>query len=1742
MEEKNENFMMEEKNEEVTAEETMVTEESNEEFAVEETAKGSTSGFKKFLNKKILLPVVAGVCCVGAVVGIILAQGGKNNGDEKDTFTYSFNVMGGTTMSDVALEKGAEYTLPPPADREGYIFEGWYLTETFEGAPVTSVVVEANQTYYAKWVQLAKIVVSIDGNETIVYAKAGQKVYDVLKSHIPSKNGLTFGAWFSNGKAVEDTTVVPQNGLTVTPKFKVAYTVELYKKNPDGTYQEPEIIEGTEYVGEKYTSSQSKVGYTEDTAHANRVVEKVLSEKASDNVFKHYFNPRTYAVTFIANKPNGASAEEIVITKTYGDPIYMPNTYTAEGYCLIGWSRDKNETNPEFKAYAVDALLQNKPNGFTPRESDIFEPNANDFETVMLFGIWAKGYTDMFGGNDHIYLIEEGEGKDAETVAYLSRGNLFFKGEYDSDRNEFYFLDAEGAIILEGKFYENNMFAYYSEKRSAYTAYYYVMGKGLDQSIQIAFDNANGVTYKVKGEADTVGTQTINDDGECIADFTKATSGYMMGKTITFITGTYDNANAFIMLNEAERDMGTLSRFYYNQAQNTISLYPSGVADIKMNGYGVATYTTASGATNYYYTYENGVISLRSQYGGAFGDAIVMTIQGQLGYVLYTKWQDTELKVAGGGTLKMDGGINAVYTNGSKEIKGYYTAEESSLGGYIIRMKSTENQQYTFRVKGKLTDEGELQVGYTVEVKDNAYSEYRYLSEGKVYNAALIVIEDEENMALYGYNKKANSFVQVSSGTYTPVDGEDGYFVYEAVTYNDELDASTLINTPIDPSVIQSFKFALDSETTSYNVFYLEYMTDKNGNETPYVENYTCTTTAVDTSLKLVGGFAYYKLEGVPYSGPYALYEDEGYIVIMSGDATGSKTFYVAIDEANKQFTPLEYQPYTAYLYSVDGEICNKKDKTVSMYFDGKGNATYAENGGEGIVGTIKKTGKEGDYDVYEFNSADRTFKFLLASRSGVKIFIRENTDYASKYETEDAILELNGYGTDGAYVTNNNSYSGQYLIVEENVISLKDSASGKTFYFDINGDSFTVRSEEYGSYMWVENQNWIQQTYFELNGYGKLLVYTLNKSTNERVYIDENGTYTQDGKVFTLVWNDGANELEGELGRYGSSNAFIVKFEEEEKEEGKKVVGLYINENDWSVLILDDIGNAIKYTDEGEKEVGYYTVIADDLLYYVNKANTDACLYVYDIEARTATQVKYSVKTRYLTEDMETLTFYEYGYIISADKQGNQERYFYYKNGGTVEIYVSAPTDENANDYGFVTKTLDDGFTDTLTFVENGKTYFKNDGDSLSFGRVGDSYPILNGGNTFTLGNLIFDASAETEFEANGLIELSAGGNSSKEKCVVLREVNDKGVEKTYIIFSDYRFEVELTFNGMEGDSKYTILGMETYQVAYANSFLNAYAYYAGFGYKIKNTVGEITIHGEFNEDGTEKEILVDATFLEDSGVKDEYGNFIKFTNAAYKVHPEGYYSATFTVENKSAGEGLEKSYTYSVYFVIAPHRQMAAYGFNVVAVTRHQTFTSGEYEILAERVVATELARFEKGDLFNVTVKKNGVDLGGSLVKSEEVIQFVEGKALYVVRTKDGNKYTGATYYDVTLESEPLIDAVDGEEKVPMYKEVSIAKRSTAVTAIYYSIDDKYFADFTENGVGVITLVKETFIGTGTTEVAEADLHVMYKPTDGSTIVESYKVATSSGRYFMVQIRSKDVDGTQVTYLYVQEVLDEV
>ena len=140
--------------------------------------------------KKFLLAL--SLMFVGAVSLFVVSCGAS-------TYSLTFNTDGGAEISAVEVQEGEEYTLPVPT-REGYSFEGWYLTADFSGDPVTTITASGDTTFYAKWEQLSVITLDLNGGSlaagTTLYLKSGEVVYDFMQDYIPAKEGFVFGAWF----------------------------------------------------------------------------------------------------------------------------------------------------------------------------------------------------------------------------------------------------------------------------------------------------------------------------------------------------------------------------------------------------------------------------------------------------------------------------------------------------------------------------------------------------------------------------------------------------------------------------------------------------------------------------------------------------------------------------------------------------------------------------------------------------------------------------------------------------------------------------------------------------------------------------------------------------------------------------------------------------------------------------------------------------------------------------------------------------------------------------------------------------------------------------------------------------------------------------------------------------------------------------------------------------------------------------------------------------------------------------------------------------------------------------------------------------------------------------------------------------------------------------------------------------------------------------------------------------------
>ena len=103
--------------------------------------------------------------------GVIVVPGDRYV-SESGTYVVSFDANGGAEVTNkITVSYGSKYgALPTPAERSGFIFDGWYTGVT-GGSKVTTgttVQLEKNHTLYARWTPIVGVyVVSTDSNKLI---------------------------------------------------------------------------------------------------------------------------------------------------------------------------------------------------------------------------------------------------------------------------------------------------------------------------------------------------------------------------------------------------------------------------------------------------------------------------------------------------------------------------------------------------------------------------------------------------------------------------------------------------------------------------------------------------------------------------------------------------------------------------------------------------------------------------------------------------------------------------------------------------------------------------------------------------------------------------------------------------------------------------------------------------------------------------------------------------------------------------------------------------------------------------------------------------------------------------------------------------------------------------------------------------------------------------------------------------------------------------------------------------------------------------------------------------------------------------------------------------------------------------------------------------------------------------------------------------------------------------------------
>ena len=1650
----------------------------------------------------------------------------------KDIVKLSFETNGGSSIETVEVKKGESYELPVPT-RTGYEFDGWFTDENFSGSAVTSTTPESNLTFYAKWTQLYTVTLDLDGGSlstTSLSLKAGVNLYNAVKELAPSKANHQFGGWFKGDDALSESAVMPSENVTLKAKYKVAYTVELYLQDIEDETKYVKAdndVTGYDWAGTQVSPDEKVEGFDRVIGHESEIASKTLSANASANVFKLYFDRKTLFVFFDA----GEDFDDISFEVKYGEEVTVPVNFESEGKLLVGWTADGGETI--YKTNVIYSLLRNlaqvsdtEPESFIPQDDMVFE------------AVWSVGLVDMFEGEDYIFLDPD----DAEVV-YLYRGGEYFIGSLNTKNNEFRIRNLDEDIVITGKVNENGTFVFQDNGNSNMTYDLFVSGVGVNSDIFLQIDRFDGISYVEKDEKGIItverqGYYTVDESGIYTAHFSDG------GDDFNFIVGTAGGTDAFQIRNEEEyalgRDNGGLVRFAINDGQ---LVYFTSVYQMLLDGFGTAVINMGTSTSAYRYTYdtETQLITLRTSMGIVAGVFQIMSGTSVQGYVIYDESSDKTYESENSqATFTMDGLYSATYFDGTTTLKGVYQVVGTSvLGGSIIRFYSeqgavgSEPATFTFIIRSVTVETGDTgengkpitETKYYFEKKHNSYGEYYYRdSDPEVlywYSPLLAVNDGAEGKAtLYGRTKQSE-YVKISEGSVV-FNQETNTYMYTAERYFDV--EEELVTEPYDLQTVVSFVFntaVLQTSKGNVGVTYWYSVTTKgiDGSDNTTTKLPTATYTSGDASIFLVGGFIVYNSTDGSFT---AVYTVSGNILTVS---TSQGTMYLELDEENNTFIVLQHAPYTAKEI-IQG---NKYTSNQTLAFDGKGGAVYTVKDGETETvyeGTVEKssefTAVDGS-DIWVFTSSDEalTFKFIRLYASNNNLFSRYNETYNGDYRAENGSrLKLDGFSYMAEYFNSDDgtTVKSSYFISESNVVCMIIDNAYR--YFDIKDNKqFTARGAEYGTYILMDNQN-ATGVYVELDGYGKLSVFTIGNDS-EKNYIDDNGTYTSDGYEFTLVYQDGSENttIVGKRGVIQISSSYYNVFVVSHKE----VARIYVNETDFSVLVLDENGGAVRYNKMGEREVGEYIIITDNMLYYASTQVEDACIYIYDNEKGVATPFNFPERGYYTSDLGASLQFTKYGFAVF----NGATRYYYNVVNDIVVIYRRANAGETGvvtNEYGFVEEQFGT-FAETVEY--NDVTYIRNNGFAVLFGRdeaTKEKYPVpleKEGEENYKkpLEDLTFTPNGLTSFNVSGKVKI----DGKEFDCTVTREENGT----MYVTVQYFRFYINVTFNGDR--NTYEVTAMEHRRTLPSCYYLNMYyLYYMLFGQTLVNNVGEIAIITDYDEYGVAAEnSYIKGTFGVSALMYDLNGNILSFNTADYVYDEE---TKIYTVNFEG-----EDGYDYHLYFAIGS--TYVGSGYNVYAMTREETVESADgYKVVFERVIATDTS-LAQGAFYSIKLFKDDVEIESAA----NIYATSLSKVYYVLREKtDDGKITSTTYYtiEITEKTDTGVGS-DEEEKNPyILSLIDTVTVSCETVETIYSEDGLSFVDLSPTkGILLISnTVKD--------EETENETTYLYLITESvyDDVAGVYKVKNSAGKTFTVKISGEEGSKTaEITEVVEEEQPEE-
>lgn len=1050
--------------------------------------------------------------------------------DKPSAYTLTFETNGGTKIDPVTAEAGATVTPPDDPEKEGFVFDGWYLSADFTGEAVSipSTMPSENVTYYAKFDKIATAALTLNAGlgtltQTSFELEVGTDVFEYVSAIVPAApEGLTFGGWFvgESETLLAAGTKLPEAGISLTARYTVPYTVEVYKQTAAGSEEytlasDVTVDGGSGFVGDKVDISSALGSVTGYTLNAEKT-QSITLKAEGGNVYKAYYDLRAYTIYYFDNAPSGAESTGEMPNGTayYGEESTLPQcAFAIEGYRFAGWSTSASGS----VEYAAGEKL----------------PAVKG--TVILYACWNRGLKDSNGGGDVLYVLQEQPGK-----VLLERADMVQTGSYNAEERTFWFGEnANDDTLPRGRVSANgeNFAYYYGEFELTYSQYDWTSGEVT--SVSLTLDGIDGAVYQPSAEASAIEGTYVYADGEYL--FTSADDAQIEPTTFYFQLATLTESKEDVFLIRDD-----FAGTFYAYASNSIN-YPIALLD----GYGTVIFRTEEGMASGSYTVldkenaelqfvfasETSEVSYIVQMG-------LVQISGQ--YVPVFMLSDD---LRGEYTFALSEGTNPgtmkVELNGFGELDYTFTPNDTSaqtVNG------TTQYRQLVSYTQGSGEDGRTYYVFYFMVGSGDAASVYPLRVTPGVKEATLVGTE----VGIYSQYNMTNGLtaqlfmrgdgtavlsVLMSDGSYMPViEGEyneladaQGEYTFTAKTYV-EMDAEMEAQLK---EAYGTFRYTLLSSSSSV-VFAVH---------DGHSETYTFSQTLDDETTEYIltlGGYGIATLKGVGS-------ENTENVSYSFGDGYGNYTFLYIVNGYGSTFALRidKNDPDTGTLFWNEGstgtanQFVNMAGSHVDLLerigVDGEEFVIYPD--GHAIVydkygsivaeGSVQNTTSE-ESILYEYtftasgectNDDYKSFAFAYSSAAFMP-FAEDEVAELTLYDTD---LTLTGFGV--ALYGSSGQYYYEIEAAEDGHTYLILTSTSGSVAARLRYDNKTLSQPgtEMGTYYNVSTDEEGETIdMLSLDGYGNATLTRGNLTTGEAIQV-ATGTYTgnnTDGYVVT--WTDG--------------------------------------------------------------------------------------------------------------------------------------------------------------------------------------------------------------------------------------------------------------------------------------------------------------------------------------------------------------------------------------------------------------------------------------------------------------------------------------------------------------------------------------------------------------------------------------------------------------------------------------------